>query len=354
MDKQLIFVGGGHAHLYALQRIAEYVQRGVQVTLIAPDHFWYSGMGPGLLSGIYGAEDDRVDVGEMVRRAGGAVLTDKVVHIDGAKRELRLAGGHVEPYDVVSLNVGSDVALDLIPGAEGIAVPVKPVKHFLNLRRRMQEGEGRLRVMVIGGGAAGCEAAANCIRLCADVGRPLELFLVSSAEVLLAGHPPKAGRFMEQWFRKRGVDVRLGQRVERVSEGDADVVIVATGVRPSRLPRDSGLATAADGSMQVRDTLQSRDHPEIFGGGDCIQLMSNPLERVGVYAVRQGPILFHNLAAQLTGEPLKTFTPQEHYLLILNLGDGTGLVMWRGMVFHGRWAFRFKDWLDRRFIRQFQ
>jgi NADH dehydrogenase FAD-containing subunit len=135
---------------------------------------------------------------------------------------------------------------------------------------------------------------------------------------------------------------------------DADVVVVATGVRPSPFPGDSGLTTAGDGSMQVGDTLQCVDYPEILGGGDCISLEERPLDRVGVYAVRQGPILFHNLAAHLCGEPLKTFIPQKHYLLVLNLGDGTGLAMWRGIVFHGRWAFRFKDWLDRRFIRRFQ
>jgi NADH dehydrogenase FAD-containing subunit len=70
--------------------------------------------------------------------------------------------------------------------------------------------------------------------------------------------------------------------------------------------------------------------------------------------VRQNPVLCHNLLAALEGRPLKRFDPGGDYLVILNLGDGTGLLYRSGRVLGGRLAFGIKDWIDRRFMRRFR
>jgi len=70
--------------------------------------------------------------------------------------------------------------------------------------------------------------------------------------------------------------------------------------------------------------------------------------------VRQAPVIFRNLAAALDGGALEAFRPQRRYLLILNLGDGTGLVTWGRWVVRGRWAFRWKNYLDTSFMKKFQ
>ncbi len=106
--------------------------------------------------------------------------------------------------------------------------------------------------------------------------------------------------------------------------------------------------------MRVNAFLQSVTHPEIFGAGDGICFGEECLPRIGVFAVRQGPVLQRNLLAFLRSEALEEFKPQKNYLLILNLGDGTGLLTYGSWTLRGRWAFWFKDWLDRRFLRRFQ
>ena len=58
------------------------------------------------------------------------------------------------------------------------------------------------------------------------------------------------------------------------------------GVRPNPIFKNSGLATGPDGGLRVNEYLQSIDHPEMFGGGDCIYFEKQPLDKVGVYAVR--------------------------------------------------------------------
>jgi NADH dehydrogenase FAD-containing subunit len=73
-----------------------------------------------------------------------------------------------------------------------------------------------------------------------------------------------------------------------------------------------------------------------------------------VYAVRQNPILYHNILASLEGGELMTFRPQKNYLLIFNLGDGKGVLWKNRFVWDGRLAFILKDYIDRKFMKKFQ
>lgn len=92
----------------------------------------------------------------------------------------------------------------------------------------------------------------------------------------------------------------------------------------------------------------------IFGGGDCINFTPRYLDRMGVYAVRQGPVLYQNIVAALSCKKLHAFRPQERYLPILNMGDGSGLLSWCSHVFSGRFTFFLKNYIDKRFMKRFQ
>jgi NADH dehydrogenase FAD-containing subunit len=162
----------------------------------------------------------------------------------------------------------------------------------------------------------------------------------------------------------RGILIREGVHVRSAGAGRAvlddggelayDVALSAMGVRPSGIFRASELPVGQDGGLLVNASLQSEVHPELFGGGDCISFQERPLDKVGVYAVRENPILYRNLMAALEEQPLMRFSPQRNYLLILNMGDGRGILAKGSLALQGRWAFRFKDWIDRRFMKRFQ
>jgi len=170
-----------------------------------------------------------------------------------------------------------------------------------------------------------------------------------------------AGKTLAQRHRAAGLGVgdhQVGAAGEaRLADGTTlacDRAVLATGIEPPGLFRTSGLPVGPDGGLTVDATLRCPDHPEIFGAGDCIHFAPRPLARVGVYAVRQGPVIYRNLLAALAGEPGTPFHPQSKFLLIFNLGDGRGIACRGGGCLDGRLAFRFKDWLDRRFVARYQ
>jgi NADH dehydrogenase FAD-containing subunit len=102
--------------------------------------------------------------------------------------------------------------------------------------------------------------------------------------------------------------------------------------------------------MRTDRALRSVADTAIFGGGDCIAFDGHALPRIGVYAVREAPVLLHNLAAALDGTAPRSYRPQRRALLILNLGDGTGLATWGPLSWRGRAAFLLKDRIDRRWL----
>jgi NADH dehydrogenase FAD-containing subunit len=142
--------------------------------------------------------------------------------------------------------------------------------------------------------------------------------------------------------------------VENDTKYTADIIFPAIGVLPSKIFSDSGLDVGPDGGLKVNSFLQSPGHPEIFGGGDCIYFADQPLDKVGVYAVRQNLVLYNNLMAALEGRPLESFSPGGDYLLIYNLGDGEGVLSKWSFTFSGKLAFIIKDYIDRKFIKAFQ
>ena len=367
MGKQLVLVGGGHAHLTALSRAEDYFRRGHKVTLISPSPYqYYSGMAPGLLSGIYRPQQVRFHVRKLAEDREARFIGDWVTAIRPRERLLSLKSGEKVPYDVVSFNTGSEVPAEkfLPPEAENV-FPVKPVIHFLSGRRFILNAPPRTlkRFLVAGGGPAGVEVTANLCRLLAEKGESGKIVLIGGKR-LLSGYPERVRTLALKFFQDRGIVVLEGAHARKFGKNGAalqdgrtlefDAAFLAVGIRPSPIFRESGIPVGEGGELLVDSFLRSPAHPEIFGGGDCIALAGARLPKVGVYAVRQNPVLFHNLMAALEEGPLRAFVPQQDFLAILNMGFGRGILWRTGWVWEGRLAFLLKDYIDRSFMKKFQ
>jgi NADH dehydrogenase FAD-containing subunit len=366
MKKHLVFVGGGHAHLTALLKLKDYIDCGHQVTLVSSSEYhYYSGMGPGMLSGTYQPREIRFHVKKLAEDRGASFLEDRVIRISPSEHKLFLNSGRTVTYDVVSFNTGSEVVADVKHKTGENVFTVKPIINLLRAKQYILKNMGQrvLRVVIIGGGPAGVECAGNIWRLIQDNKGRAEIYFIAGTK-LLKNLPERVCNRVRSSFQERDIRIIEGRHMKSLetnsiffddaTEMSYDVALVATGVRPPSLFKDSGLATGKDGGMLVNSYLQSVERPDIFGGGDCISLQGQPLAKVGVYAVRENPVLYRNLFAALEGGELITFTPQEKYLLIFNLGNGQG-IFWRDQfILNGRPAFFLKDYIDRKFMRKFQ
>ncbi len=351
----IALAGGGHAHLYSLRRTGELTARGFDVALVNPSpHLYYSGMATGVISGAYEPSETRVDVRSLVKEGGGRFVEGRVDRVlDG---ELLLEGGETVAFDTASFNLGS--ATPRVAGL-GDDIPVKPVENAERIRELTLAGRGRAsRVLVAGGGAAGCEVAANLLALPVEV----RLTLAEAGDRLLPESPARAGKVMRDFLRERGAKVLLDSPVESVADGEAraggreipyDLLVSAVGLSPTDVFRRSDgpdLLTGEEGGLWVNRHLQSVSDSRLFGGGDSVAYRGERLPRLGVFAVRQAPVIFHNLQAVLRGEPLRSYEPQRRYLYILNLGDGTGLAVYGSLVYRGRLALMVKHRIDSRFV----
>ena len=366
MEEHLVLVGGGHAHLTVLKHLDDFIERGHRVTLISPSPYhYYSGMGPGLLSGMYRPHEVRFNIRKMALDRGASFLKGTVVGVDPEQGVVLIESGDEISYDVVSFNTGSSVPLTGVAESETDVFPVKPIDNLLKARNAVLERlkAGAPQLMVIGGGPAGLELTGNLWRLVNDQGATAKITLLAGRK-LLARCPEKVRRFAVQSLTDRKIELAEGSHVDRISGGEAfledgrrfptDFTFLAWGIEPSPLFRKSGIPTTEDGGMLVNEFLQSIKYPEIFGGGDCISFQKKPLDKVGVYPVRENPILYQNLLAAVTGEEMKPFNPQEKYLLIFNLGDGKAIFWKENRIFHGRLFFYLKNYIDRKFMKNFQ
>ena len=66
MEKHLVLVGGGHAHMVTLENISRFVKKGYRVSVIGPSiYHYYSGMGPGMLGQTYSPDQIRFATKEV-------------------------------------------------------------------------------------------------------------------------------------------------------------------------------------------------------------------------------------------------------------------------------------------------
>ena len=369
MAKKLLLAGGGHAHMMTLANLHTFISNGYDVTVVQPSvHHYYSGMGPGMLGNTYSPDEIRFATRHVVEKQGGTFVLDKVRNIEPDKRQVMLESGDTLPYDVLSLNIGSSVPREIIASdtkAENIFT-VKPIERLEEARDLIMSlgAQKPLNVGIIGGGPSAVEIAGNVWGLADRENlQPVKIHIFARSSIM-TGFPDRVRYKAIDSLKNRGINILEQSPVKTIQPDlieleslqtyNVDVIFVATGVNPSPVIQKSGLPTGPEGGLLVNRYLQCVDYPEIFGGGDCIYFQDQPLDKVGVYAVRENPVLLHNLMASLEGNQLQSFDPGGDYLLIFNLGDKTGIFRKQCMLFGGRLAFFIKDYIDRKFMRKFQ
>jgi selenide,water dikinase len=368
--KRLVLAGAGHAHLEVLRDLALARDESVEATLVSPyPWFTYSAMLPGLIAGHYEIDALTLELAPLCAAAGVRFVQTAVTALDATARTLTCANGTEIAYDLLSLDVGVEPAVDGARGVARHAVVVRPlerlVKGWSELLARAREGEVGA-VTIVGGGAAGVELAfAMEYRLRQELGlASAHVRLVSDTPQLVPSFGAGARRRLTRKFERRNIGLHLGAgvtevgpdyvRLEQGLEFATDAVFWATGgVAPAWL-RASGLATDDAGYVLTDPLLRSVSHPEVFAVGDCQSSRDARRPRAGVFAVRAGPVLAANLRAAAHGAAPRPFVTSPRYLALLSTGSRHAVGVWGRLSFEGAWAWRWKDRIDRHFVARYR
>jgi len=368
MKRSLLLIGGGHSHVEVIRRWGLAPEPGVTVTLVSPDrHTPYSGMLPGFIAGHYSHADCHIDLDTLCAAAGIIRVSATVSALDLQARVAHCGTAPDQPFDMLSIDTGSNPVIAPIPGATEHGIAIKPVAAFLERWERLRElsriAEHPLHIAVVGAGAAGVEVIlAMQHRIAADGGRA-RYTLIGNEQVILGVHPRGVQRRFERILLERGIVLRTRTTVSRAETGalllnggerlPCDEAIWVTGAAAPSWPRASGLRTDAAGFILVDRHLQSLSHPGVFAAGDVASMAETPHPKSGVYAVRHGPVLAENLRRMLRSETLADYRPQKISLALISTGNRHAVASYGPISFGGDWVWQWKDRIDRSFMQRY-
>jgi NADH dehydrogenase FAD-containing subunit len=355
----LVLAGAGHAHLVMMRL---WIEAGWQapagtVLISSSREAWYSGMMPGLIAGRFELHTCAIALLPLCERLGITLVQASVTALDSQQQRVALDTGEHLHYQLLSINTGSQPkAPAQIDGSVSI-LPAKPFPEFI-LQWQHWQTQAPGSVMVLGGGAAAFElgmALRQQFPAC-------ELSLACSGD-LLQSHGPALRTLALQWLARADIAVFEHSRVDAVMHQQAfagelplrriDALILATGASALPWYSCSGLQCDSQGFINVDGCLRSSD-ARVFAAGDAASLAGSL--RSGVYSVRHGPVLAHNLRAAVSGHTMIEYKPQPNALALLATGNGGALMSYGRFVLGGQLSApllgRWKDYLDQSFMRR--
>ncbi|MBI3838050.1 MAG: selenide, water dikinase SelD [Planctomycetia bacterium] len=369
----IVLLGAGHTNAHVLRMWRMTPRADSRLTLVSDFSLaTYSGMLPGTLAGLYPPERMQIDLVRLCAAAGARFIRADVTGLDLNRRELLLLGRPPVPFDVLSIGIGSVPKLPAGIDCSSWALTIKPMQTFL---ARLDERLMKLceavvdrpwRIAIVGSGAGGLEIAfclpPHLARL--YPGSRFQLMVVDSNRGILAGADPGMVRRARRELESRRVELVLGREVVNLHDGrmglsngdemNVDLAIWATSAAAPPILANLGLPTDDRGFLLTRATLQTVADAPVFVVGDSGTNVDSPAPKAGVYAVRQGPILWENLRRQLDGQRLLPYAAQKGFLKLLGTGDRRAILAYKGQSFHAAWCWKLKNRIDSQFMDKFQ
>ncbi len=370
-NKNIVLLGIGHTNAHIVHQWERDPIERCNLTCVSQfPTATYSGMLPGTLGGQFRDEEMRIDLVALCERAGAKLILAETSGLDLQSGSLLFADHASIAFDALSVGTGSmPVGWETHAGAQSL-VPIKPMQTFLKRLTHRMESVAKskrepIKVAIVGGGVASVEIALCMFQQYRkwNLDGKFSITIFTNADTVAEEMTQHSIRKIETLLESRSIHVTPGRRVTEVADGciatedgsrhEADVVVWATGAAAPRVLGKLNLQTDDRGFIATTPTLQSLTDARVFAVGDSGTVLESPAAKAGVYAVRQSPILWHNLRAFLEGGSMKTFKPQSDFLKLLNTGDGNALLQYGFITIHARWCWHLKTWIDKRFVAEF-
>ncbi len=295
-----------------------------------------------------------------------------VESIDFANQTAKVSGHNDSlNYDALVLAVGGTTNFWNVKGAEEFALPFRCIEDADEMRNRMtralneispnlapQEAREKLTFAVVGGGASGVELATKMSDLLFDAfqrrgiqGEP-RVVIYEMSDRVVPGMGEEARAYVEKTLQKAHIDLQLETKVLEVkphgivseyngkqTETETVTTVWTAGVKVNPLIEKLDLPKAKNGLLLVNQTLQVKDHENIFALGDIAQLDEVAATLVGTaqLANQESALLVDNIKAFLNGKDLKT-KQFEELGEALSLGTKDAAVLVGGNVIGGALA----------------
>ena len=390
-DVVLLGVGHTNAHVLKMWRM-EPIENARLTCVSNFPVVTYSGMLPGVLAGQYPQERMEIDLVRLCAAAGARLIVGNVTGLDRDNRELLFDDRPPLPFDLLSIGIGSIPSREGLKEADDTLLPIKPMQTFIpqldeRLRSRhtpcaVPPADGTrnmpatndgtrsvpttLNIVIVGGGVGGTEIAfclpARIKRVLGEV--PHKITIVESGPQVGAGLNPLTATAVAKTLAIRHVKLLTERRVVQISRGHvwlndggyipADLVLWATSAVAPPLLAAFDLAKDDRGFLLTEPTLQVAQADGIFAVGDSGTIRGHELPKAGVYAVREGPVLWENIQRALRNEQLTQYRPQKRFLKLLNTGDGGAIGEYAGHYFRGSLVWWLKDRIDGKFMDMYQ
>lgn len=370
---RLLILGGGFGGVEAARRL-ERLLRGrddVEVTLVSRDNFF---LFTPMLHEVAASDVDITHIVSPLRALvhRTSVVVGEVQAVDLKGHRVRVKHGfdgheHELEFDQLLITLGSTTNFYGLPGLAEHALTMKTLGDAIHLRNRVislleaastecgTTDDGRVTVVVAGGGFAGVEtiAALNDFVREALVFYPrlrqqdVRMVLVHSGEHILPELGEDLGKYAAGKLTTRGVEIVTGARVQSVGPDAVTlhdgryiasrVLVWTAGTSPHPLVEE--LPCARDrGRLVVDETLAVTGWPGVWALGDCAAV---PDARTGrshpptaQHALREARTAAANMVAALDGRPARPFTFRTIGQLAA-IGRRTGVARIFGIKFSG-------------------
>jgi NADH dehydrogenase len=346
MASRILILGGGFAGLTAARTLERILRpEEADIVLVSRENYsLFTPMLPEVGSGNLETRHVVTPVRAQLKRSA-FVLAD-VCEIDLESKtvevEHTIMGAHQTlAYDHLVFALGAVTSTFDLPGIADRSIPYKTLEDADRLRNHViamleladvtsdpAERKRLLRFVFVGGGFTGVEAAGEMAdffrstrRFYKSIGpEEIEIVLVEGGKKLLPELQAGMGEYSAKALTRRGVRVMTQAMVAGADERglhlkngetiETSTIVWSAGVKPSPVVAKLSIGSGRGGSIVVNRDFSVPDFPGVWAIGDCASIPDghgSTYPPTAQHAIREAPVLAHNIAATLRGRPTKEF-----------------------------------------------